>query len=132
MGLQTAKTSRCTSARAGRGHRPSTWSEESDRSKRRHQAINGKKARTFNEKIDFVGYANFQSHLFDWGVKMVTTRAFTQAEFFAYQFILTMIAEKEGGVRTAYFYDVKFRQYPFGLDTSLYMLCTVPCSSMCV
>ena len=66
-----------------------------------HQAINGKKARTFNEKIDFVGYANFQSHLFDWGVKMVITRAFTQAEFFAYQFILTTIAEKEGGVRTA-------------------------------
>ena len=34
-------------------------------------ALNARKARSEQQKVDFLGFANFQGHVLDWGLKMV-------------------------------------------------------------
>ena len=73
-------------------------------------ALDARKVRTMQEKVDFMGYANFQGHILDWGVKMIVTRAMTAEMLIAYQMVLARVAEEFGGVRTAYYYDLLLRQ----------------------
>ena len=69
-----------------------------------------KKARSMHDKVDFISYANFTSHLLDWGLKMVVTKALVPVDVLGYQMVLGRIAEEFGGVRTAYYYDLLQRQ----------------------
>ena len=73
-------------------------------------ALNARKARTEQQKVDFLGFANFQGHVLDWGLKMVLTKAATLVDIVAYQLVLIRIAEEYGGSRTAYYYDLLLRQ----------------------
>ena len=73
-------------------------------------ALDARKARSQAERLDYLGYATFQGHLLDWGMKMLITKAFSPLEFMSYQYILVWIAEEWGGVRTAYLCDLKCRQ----------------------
>ena len=72
-------------------------------------AIDARKSRTMQEKVDFVGYANFQGHVLDWGLKMILTKVFTPVDLLGYQCVLARVAEEHGGVRTAYYYDLLLR-----------------------
>ena len=72
-------------------------------------ALDARKARSLQEKVDYLGYATFQGHVLDWGVKMVVTRVISAEMLIAYQMIFARVAEEFGGVRTAYYYDLLLR-----------------------
>ena len=62
------------------------------------------------ERVDYLGYANFQGHVLDWGIKMVLTKVITPVQLLSYQVILASVSEEWGGARTAYYYDLLLRQ----------------------
>ena len=72
-------------------------------------ALDARKSLSLHEKVDFMGYANFQGHVLDWGVKMIVTKVITPAQLIAYQLVLARVAEEFGGVRTTYYYDLLLR-----------------------
>ena len=73
-------------------------------------ALDARKQRSQQDKIDYLSYANFQGHVLDWGVKMVVTKVLDPVHLIGYQLVLTRVAEEFGGARTAYYYDLLLRQ----------------------
>ena len=71
--------------------------------------VEGKKARTVAQKTDFYSYANFQGHVLEWGIKMITLKAFNMVDLISYQYILAGIAEQHQGSSTAFAYDLNLR-----------------------
>jgi len=69
-----------------------------------------KKARENEHKIDYMGYATFMGHIFQWGIKCVLMEVCTQADLLAYVFNLCHITEEHGGVRICYQYDLLQRK----------------------
>ena len=69
-----------------------------------------KKVRSLHDKVEYMSYANFTSHLLDWGLKMIITKTLTPIDLLSYQSILCRISEEYGGVRSAYYYDLLQRQ----------------------
>ncbi|CAK0878098.1 unnamed protein product, partial [Prorocentrum cordatum] len=43
------------------------------------------RARTMEERIGFMGFANFLGHLHDWGTKMVLSKVITPVQYWAYE-----------------------------------------------
>ena len=75
---------------------------------RHRQMADMKRARVAAE-TDYPGYATFQGHLLDWGVKLILMKTATPVEVLGYTLLLAKMAEEQGGVRTAYQYDVLAR-----------------------
>ena len=73
-------------------------------------ALDARKQRSQQDRVDFLSYANFQGHVLDWGVKMVITKVMDPVHLIGYQLVLTRVAEECGGARTAYYYDLLLRQ----------------------
>ena len=73
-------------------------------------ALDARKQRSQQDRVDYLSYANFQGHVLDWGVKMVITKVMDPAHLIGYQLVLTRVAEECGGARTAYYYDLLLRQ----------------------
>ncbi|CAK0862897.1 unnamed protein product [Prorocentrum cordatum] len=67
-----------------------------------------KRVRATSE-LDYPGYATFHAHIMDWGLKLILMKTATPLEILGYSMLLSKIAEEEGGVRTAYQYDVMAR-----------------------
>ena len=99
-------------------HRPS-WSRtpevdaligEGSYEDRVKQSAAAKKSGGWVEKIDYVSFATFMGHLYEWGFKVILTKACTMSDFMAYAHNIIRIAEEHGGVRTAFQYDVLQRK----------------------
>ena len=75
---------------------------------RQRQMAELKRLRATSE-LDYPGYSTFHAHIMDWGVKLVLMKTATPLEVLGYSILLTKVAEEEGGVRTAYQYDVLAR-----------------------
>ena len=73
-------------------------------------ALDARKQRSQQDRVDYLSYANFQGHVLDWGVKMVVTKVLDPVHLIGYQLVLTRVAEECGGARTAYYYDLLLRQ----------------------
>ena len=73
-------------------------------------AYNARKVRGLHEKVEFLSFANFTSHLLDWGLKMIVTKTLSPTDVLSYQMVLCRISEEYGGTRTAYYYDALQRQ----------------------
>ena len=73
-------------------------------------ALDAKKARTTEEKVSFLGFATFMSHVQDWGLKMILTKVITITQFFAYSLVLVRLTEEYGGTKTTYHYDLLLRR----------------------
>ena len=73
-------------------------------------ALDARKQRSQQDRVDYLSYANFQGHVLDWGVKMVVTKVLDPVHLIGYQLVLTRVAEEFGGARTAYYYDLLLRQ----------------------
>ena len=73
-------------------------------------ALDARKQRSQQDRVDYLSYANFQGHVLDWGVKMIITKVMNPAHLIGYQLVLTRVAEECGGARTAYYYDLLLRQ----------------------
>ena len=73
-------------------------------------ALDARKQRSQQDRVDYLSYANFQGHVLDWGVKMVVTKVLDPVHLIGYQLILSRVAEEFGGARTAYYYDLLLRQ----------------------
>ena len=73
-------------------------------------ALDARKQRSQQDRVDYLSYANFQGHVLDWGVKMIITKVMDPAHLIGYQLVLTRVAEECGGARTAYYYDLLLRQ----------------------
>ena len=73
-------------------------------------ALDARKQRSQQDRVDYLSYANFQGHVLDWGVKMVITKVMDPVHLIGYQLVLTRVAEECGGARTAYYYDLLLRQ----------------------
>ena len=69
-------------------------------------AVDAKKSRLENNKVDYKGFATFLGHLLDWGINMLMNETFSIQELVFYTFLIIKIAEDHGGVRTAYYYDL--------------------------
>ncbi|CAK0884291.1 unnamed protein product [Prorocentrum cordatum] len=70
------------------------------------QSAAAKRGSAWIDKIDYVSFATFMGHLHEWGFKVILTKACSMADFFSYVHIMIRIAEENGGVRTAFQYDV--------------------------
>ena len=75
-----------------------------------HGALDARKQRSQQDRVDYLSYANFQGHVLDWGVKMVVTKVLDPVHLIGYQLILSRVAEEFGGASTAYYYDLLLRQ----------------------
>ena len=73
-------------------------------------ALDARKQRSQQDRVDFLSYANFQGHVLHWGVKMVVTKILNPVHLIGYQLILSRVAEEIGGARTAYYYNLLLRQ----------------------
>ena len=73
-------------------------------------ALDARKQRSQQDRVDYLSYANFQGHVLDWGVKMVIPKVMDPVHLIGYQLVLTRVAEECGGARTAYYYDLLLRQ----------------------
>ena len=73
-------------------------------------ALDARKQRSQQDRVDFLSYANFQGHVLHWGVKMVVTKILDPVHLIGYQLILSRVAEEIGGARTAYYYNLLLRQ----------------------
>ena len=69
-------------------------------------ALDARKQRSQQDRVDFLSYANFQGHVLHWGVKMVVTKILDPVHLIGYQLILSRVAEEIGGARTAYYYNL--------------------------
>ena len=76
----------------------------------RHRQMADFKRSRGGADLDFPGYASFQSHLLDWGMKLVLMKVATPVDILGYTLLLCKMAEECGGVRTAYQYDVLNRK----------------------
>ncbi|CAK0878097.1 unnamed protein product [Prorocentrum cordatum] len=76
---------------------------------RQRQMADFKRARAASE-IDYPGYATFQSHLLDWGVKLILMKTATPLEVLGYTLLIAKVAEEQGGARTAYQCDILARK----------------------
>ncbi|CAK0864260.1 unnamed protein product, partial [Prorocentrum cordatum] len=74
---------------------------------RQRQMAELKRVRATSE-LDYPGYAIFHAHM-DWGLKLILMKTATPLEVLGYSMLLSRVAEEEGGVRTAYQYDVMAR-----------------------
>ena len=74
------------------------------------QSAAAKRSGGWVEKVDYAGFATFMGHLYEWGFKVVLTKACSISDFMAYTHNIIRIAEEHGGVRTAYQYDVLQRK----------------------
>ena len=74
------------------------------------EAREAKRARTMEERIGFMGFANFLGHLHDWGTKMVLSKVITPVQYWAYEMQLVRLCEERGGTRVAFYYDLLLRQ----------------------
>ena len=72
--------------------------------------LDEKKARENELKLDYMGFATFMGHVFQWGIKCVLMEACTQTDLLAYLFNLCHITEEHGGVRVCYQYDLLQRR----------------------
>ncbi|CAK0805788.1 unnamed protein product [Prorocentrum cordatum] len=72
--------------------------------------LDEKKARENELKLDYMGFATFVGHIFQWGIKCVLMEVCTQTDLLAYIFNLSHITEEHGGVRVCYQYDVMQRR----------------------
>ncbi|CAK0869431.1 unnamed protein product [Prorocentrum cordatum] len=75
---------------------------------RQRQMAELRRVRAASE-LDYPGHATFHAHIMDWGVKLILMKAATPLEVLTYSILLTKVAEEEGGVRTAYQYDILVR-----------------------
>ena len=73
-------------------------------------ALDARKQRSQQDRVDFLSYANFQGHVLHWGVKMVVTKILDPVHLIEYQLILSRVAEEIGGARTAYYYNLLLRK----------------------
>ena len=69
-----------------------------------------KRAASSETKVDFLGFANFMSHLLEWGMKLILSGQLTPVQLLGYQFQLLRVSEEHGGARTAYEYDLRLRR----------------------
>jgi hypothetical protein len=69
-------------------------------------AMDDRRNRSTYDKINFVSWATFQSHILVWGVEMVTLKAFELIDLTSYQFVLCNISEEHGGGKTSFYYDL--------------------------
>ena len=60
-------------------------------------ALDARKQRSQQDRVDYLSYANFQGHVLDWGVKMVVTKVLDPVHLIGYQLVLTRVAEECGG-----------------------------------
>ncbi|CAK0883899.1 unnamed protein product, partial [Prorocentrum cordatum] len=72
---------------------------------RHRQMVDVKRAKASGE-LEYPGYASFQSHLMDWGTKLILMKVATPVDILGYTGLLSKMAEDNGGVRTAYQYDL--------------------------
>eukprot|EP00959_Pyramimonas_sp_CCMP1952_P111037 2322961-Pyramimonas_sp.AAC.1 len=75
---------------------------------RQRQMAEFKRARAASE-LDWPGCATFHAHVMDWGVKLILMKTATPVEILGYSVLLAKVAEEQGGVRTAYQYDLLAR-----------------------
>ena len=68
--------------------------------------LDEKKARENELKLDYIGFATFLGHIYQWGIKCVLMEVCSQADLLAYIFNLCHITEEHGGVRVCYQYDL--------------------------
>ena len=73
-------------------------------------AFDMRKVRSFEDKVQYVGYATFLGHVFAWGLKLVLMKACNQTHLLGYVFLLTRVAEEYGGVCTAFHHDLVVRK----------------------
>ena len=73
-------------------------------------ALDARKQRSQQDRVDFLSYANFQGHVLHWDVKMVVTKILDLVHLIGYQLILSRVADEIGGARTAYYYNLLLRQ----------------------
>ena len=59
-------------------------------------ALDARKQRNQQDRIDYLSYANFQGHVLDWGVNMVVTKVLDPVHLIGYQLVLTRVAEECG------------------------------------
>ncbi|CAK0863958.1 unnamed protein product [Prorocentrum cordatum] len=74
------------------------------------EAREAKRARTMEERIGFMGFANFLDHLHDGGAKMVLSKVITPVQYWAHEMQLVRLCEERGGTRVAFYYDLLLRQ----------------------
>ena len=73
-------------------------------------ALDARKQRSQQDRVDYLSYAKFQGHVLDWGVRMIITKVMDPVHLIGYQLVLTRVAEECGGERTAYYYDLLLPQ----------------------
>ncbi|CAK0859107.1 unnamed protein product [Prorocentrum cordatum] len=76
---------------------------------RHRQMAEFKKAKGACE-LDYPSYACFQSHLLDWGMKLVLMKVATPVDVLGYTLLLSKLWEEGGGARTSYHYDMHARR----------------------
>ncbi|CAK0843843.1 unnamed protein product [Prorocentrum cordatum] len=74
------------------------------------QSAAAKRGSAWIDKMDYVSFATFMGHLHEWGFKVILAKAWSMADFFSCVHIMIRIAEENGGVRTAFQYDVLQRR----------------------
>ena len=76
---------------------------------RHRQMADFRKAKAATE-LDYPSYASFQSHLLDWGMKLVLLKVVTPVDVLGYTLLLSKLSEENGGVRSAYQCDILARK----------------------
>ena len=77
---------------------------------RMRSVFHARRERTMTDKISYLGFATFQGHVLDWGIKMVTMKVFSSVDLLSYIYILTQVSEEFGGSKMAFQYDILIRQ----------------------
>ena len=62
------------------------------------------------ERLDFLGFAHFQAHVLEWGLRCVLVKAFEPTALLGYIYQLARVSEEHGGVKIAYAYDLLLRR----------------------
>ena len=73
-------------------------------------ALDARKQRSQQDRVDLLSYANFLRHVLHWNVKMVVTKILDPVHLIGYQLILYQVTGEIGEACTAYYYNLLLRQ----------------------
>ena len=73
-------------------------------------ALDARKQRSQQDRVDLLSYVNFLRHVLHWNVKMVVTEILDPVHFIGYQLILYQVTGEIGEAITAYYYNLLLRQ----------------------
>ena len=73
-------------------------------------ALDARKQRSQQDRVDLLSYVNFLRHVLHWNVKMVVTKILDPVHLIGYQLILYQVTGEIGEAITSYYYNLLLRQ----------------------